>query len=99
MGVTTTIRTCILLTGEIIAKSDRCPTCKGAKTTKETKVSEVTIDKGMVDGQKIPLRGEADQQVSVYLPLFVICVLCTYYLFYLSLLLFMLLIYLYLFCI
>ena len=82
MGVTTTIRTCILLTGEIIAKSDRCPTCKGAKTTKETKVSEVTIDKGMVDGQKIPLRGEADQQVSVYLPLFVICVLCTYLLFY-----------------
>ncbi|XP_067937957.1 dnaJ homolog subfamily A member 2-like [Watersipora subatra] len=48
--------------GEVIPEGDKCPSCKGAKTTKQAKVMEVHINKGMVDGQKIPLHGEADQQ-------------------------------------
>ncbi|XP_046542388.1 dnaJ homolog subfamily A member 2-like [Haliotis rubra] len=48
--------------GETISDKDRCKSCKGKKVTNETKILEVHVDKGMKDGQKIPFRGEGDQQ-------------------------------------
>lgn len=48
--------------GEIIDKKDRCPKCDGKKVTRERKVLEVHIDKGMEDGQKVVLYGEGDQE-------------------------------------
>lgn len=51
--------------GEMINEKDRCKTCKGKKITKETKILEVHVDKGMKDGQKIYFRGEGDQQVMI----------------------------------
>ena len=53
--------------GEIINEKDRCKTCVGRKTVKEKKQFEVHIDKGMQDGQKIPFRGESNQEVLFYL--------------------------------
>lgn len=46
--------------GEIIADKDKCPTCNGMKVTKERKVLEVYVDKGMQNGQKITFTGEAN---------------------------------------
>lgn len=43
---------------------DKCKGCSGRKTVKESKVKEIHVDKGMVDGQRIPLRGEGDQIVG-----------------------------------
>lgn len=40
---------------------DRCRTCAGKKVSRERKVVEVHVDKGMVDRQKIVLNGEGDQ--------------------------------------
>lgn len=40
---------------------DRCKHCQGKRTTRERKVLEVNIEKGMVDGQKIVFSGEGDQ--------------------------------------
>ncbi|XP_064610449.1 dnaJ homolog subfamily A member 2-like [Liolophura sinensis] len=48
--------------GEVINEKDRCKECRGKKVTQQTKILEVHIDKGMKDGQKIPFRGEGDQQ-------------------------------------
>lgn len=46
--------------GEIITESLRCQTCSGEKVTKERKVLEVYVDKGMQNGQKITFNGEAN---------------------------------------
>jgi len=51
--------------GEMINEKDRCKECKGKKTTQTNKILEVHVDKGMRDGQKIPFRGEGDQQPGV----------------------------------
>ncbi|KAH9507785.1 DnaJ sub A member 2 [Bulinus truncatus] len=51
--------------GEVIREKDRCTECKGKKVCNETKILEVHVDKGMKDGQKIPFRGEGDQQPGV----------------------------------
>ncbi|RUS78151.1 hypothetical protein EGW08_014080 [Elysia chlorotica] len=51
--------------GEVLREKDRCPDCKGKKVCNETKILEVHVDKGMRDGQKIPFRGEGDQQPGV----------------------------------
>ncbi|KAG6534166.1 hypothetical protein ZIOFF_008051 [Zingiber officinale] len=48
-------------TGEMINEKDRCPDCKGEKVVSEKKVLEVVVEKGMQHGQKITLRGEADE--------------------------------------
>jgi len=48
--------------GERIAAKDRCKTCNGRKVTKTTKILEVHIDKGMVEGQKVVFHGEGDQE-------------------------------------
>lgn len=51
--------------GEIISERDRCSGCIGKKVKEESKVVEVHVDKGMMDGQKIVLRGEGDQAPGV----------------------------------
>merc|ERR1719361_2613608 len=51
--------------GERINERDRCKACKGQKVTKETKLLEVNVDKGMREGQKITFRGEGDQEPNV----------------------------------
>ncbi|CCI48832.1 unnamed protein product [Albugo candida] len=51
--------------GKTIRESDRCKTCKGKKVTKERKVLEVNIEKGMRHGQRITFSGEADQAPGV----------------------------------
>ncbi|XP_071493789.1 dnaJ homolog subfamily A member 1-like [Diadema antillarum] len=48
--------------GERINPKDRCKACQGRKITRERKILEVHIDKGMKDGQKITFRGEGDQE-------------------------------------
>lgn len=48
--------------GERINPKDRCKQCNGKKTTRERKILEVHIDKGMTDGQKIVFAGEGDQE-------------------------------------
>jgi DnaJ-class molecular chaperone len=52
-------------TGEIIAKADKCKTCKGEKTIKDKKTLTVNIQKGMMQGSKIVFRQESDQAVCV----------------------------------
>ncbi|ETV96692.1 hypothetical protein H310_10010 [Aphanomyces invadans] len=47
--------------GKSIRESDRCKVCRGNKVTKERKVLEVHIEKGMRNGQRITFSGEADQ--------------------------------------
>lgn len=47
-------------TGEIINEKYRCQTCGGDKVSKERKVLEVYVDKGMQSGQKITFTGEAN---------------------------------------
>ena len=51
------------IAGEMINEKDRCKDCKGKKTMQTNKILEVHVDKGMRDSQKIPFRGEGDQQV------------------------------------
>lgn len=51
--------------GECISERDRCKTCHGKKVTRERKILEVHVDKGMKDGQKITFRGEGDQEPDV----------------------------------
>ncbi|XP_068634075.1 chaperone protein dnaJ A6-like [Aristolochia californica] len=47
--------------GEFISERDRCMLCKGNKVTKEKKVLEVYVEKGMKHDQKIVFEGEADE--------------------------------------
>jgi len=47
--------------GKSIDPKKRCQTCRGEKVVKERKVLEIHVEKGMKDGDKITLRGEADQ--------------------------------------
>lgn len=51
--------------GEKVAAKDRCKKCDGNKVIKNSKVLEVHIEKGQVDGQKICFYGEADQEPGV----------------------------------
>lgn len=48
--------------GERINAKDRCKTCNGKKIVKESKILEVHVDKGMIEGQKITFHGEGDQE-------------------------------------
>lgn len=48
--------------GERINPKDRCKTCQGRKVSKERKLLEVHIDKGMEDGQKITFAAEGNQE-------------------------------------
>lgn len=51
--------------GEIIPDNARCKACKGKKTTQETKILEVHIDKGMRHGQRIVFEGEGDSGPNI----------------------------------
>ncbi|CAG5132747.1 unnamed protein product [Candidula unifasciata] len=51
--------------GEVIREKDSCSECRGRKVCKETKILDVHLDKGMRSGQRIPFRGEGDQQPGV----------------------------------
>jgi DnaJ family protein A protein 1 len=48
--------------GERIDPKLRCKKCNGRKVTRERKILEVQIDKGMEDGQRITFAGEGDQE-------------------------------------
>lgn len=48
--------------GEVLSEKDKCKQCNGKKTIKQKKNFEVHIDKGMHDSQKIPYRGESNQE-------------------------------------
>jgi len=47
--------------GETIKEEDKCKDCKGKKVTKEKKILNVYVDKGMKHGQKIVFSGESDE--------------------------------------
>jgi len=51
--------------GEVIDPKNRCKKCLGKKVGEETKILEVRVNKGMMDGEKITFRGEGDQQPGV----------------------------------
>jgi len=48
--------------GERINPKDRCKTCHGRKVVKHSKILEVHVDKGMIEGQKVMFHGEGDQE-------------------------------------
>merc|ERR1719209_1364366 len=48
--------------GERIDPKLRCKECNGRKVTRERKILEVSVDKGMADSQKITFSGEGDQE-------------------------------------
>ena len=48
--------------GSLIHAKDRCKKCKGAKLVEEKKPLDFWIERGMEDGDKIVLKGEADQE-------------------------------------
>lgn len=45
----------------VIPEGEKCETCKGAKTVKDSKLLSVEVEKGMQWGQKLAFYGEADQ--------------------------------------
>ncbi|CAI4219055.1 unnamed protein product [Parascedosporium putredinis] len=47
--------------GNFFKEKDRCKKCKGKRTTQETKVLEIYIPRGSMQGERIILEGEADQ--------------------------------------
>lgn len=49
--------------GKMFSDKDRCRACHGKKVSRENKVLEVHVDKGMKNGQKIVFHGEGDQSV------------------------------------
>ncbi|KAK3823518.1 MAG: hypothetical protein J3Q66DRAFT_332091 [Benniella sp.] len=51
--------------GQTMRDKDKCKKCKGNKVVNEKKVMEIFIEKGMRNGEKIPMKGEADQLPDV----------------------------------
>lgn len=47
--------------GNVVKEKDRCRKCKGKRTMQETKVLEIYIPRGSMQGERITLEGEADQ--------------------------------------
>merc|ERR1719382_425427 len=48
--------------GERVDPKLRCKKCNGRKVNRERKILEVSVDKGMADGQKITFTSEGDQE-------------------------------------
>merc|ERR1719187_2992984 len=48
--------------GERVDPKLRCKKCNGRKGNRERKILEVSVDKGMEDGQKVTFSGEGDQE-------------------------------------
>ncbi|KAF9929266.1 hypothetical protein FBU30_001748 [Linnemannia zychae] len=51
--------------GSTMRDKDKCKKCKGNKVVNEKKMMEIFIEKGMRNGEKIPMKGEADQQPGI----------------------------------
>lgn len=51
--------------GEKLREKDHCKKCKGKKVVSEKKRLEISIEKGMVNGQRIVLYGEGDQSPGI----------------------------------
>lgn len=51
--------------GEVCPPEARCKECSGEKTVEERKNLEVFVEKGMKNGEKITLRGEAEQSPGI----------------------------------
>lgn len=51
--------------GKMFNDKDRCRVCHGKKISRENKVLDVHIDKGMKHGQKITFHGEGDQTPDI----------------------------------
>jgi DnaJ family protein A protein 2 len=49
-------------TGEMFREKDRCRKCKGTCVVEEKKVLEIYIPRGSLEGDRIVLEGEADEQ-------------------------------------
>jgi len=51
--------------GQIMNHKYTCKSCTGNKTTKERKILEIHVEKGMEEGHKITFRGEGDQEPDI----------------------------------
>ncbi|KAK4531299.1 hypothetical protein CCYA_CCYA07G2156 [Cyanidiococcus yangmingshanensis] len=51
--------------GRAIPRKFQCQTCKGERVIEDRAIIEVNVEKGMSHGQKIVLRGEADEEPGV----------------------------------
>jgi len=51
--------------GQIMNHKYTCKSCNGNKTTKERKILEIHVEKGMEEGHKITFRGEGDQEPDI----------------------------------
>lgn len=51
--------------GERLREKDRCKKCHGAKVAKVKKRVEFMVEPGTLNGERIALKGEADEAVSV----------------------------------
>jgi len=51
--------------GQTMNHKYTCKSCNGNKTTKERKILEIHVEKGMEEGHKITFRGEGDQEPDV----------------------------------
>jgi DnaJ family protein A protein 1 len=51
--------------GQTMNHKYTCKACTGNKTTKERKILEIHVEKGMEEGHKITFRGEGDQEPDV----------------------------------
>jgi DnaJ family protein A protein 2 len=49
--------------GKSVRDKDKCRKCKGTCVVQEKKVLEIYIEKGLLEGEKIVLKGEADEEV------------------------------------
>jgi DnaJ homolog subfamily A member 2 len=47
--------------GKILKEKDKCKKCKGKRTVKETKMIEIYIPRGSMQGDRVVVEGEADQ--------------------------------------
>lgn len=47
--------------GTYIRNEDKCDSCLGAQTTKEKKIFEVVVERGMKNGDRVTFSGEGDQ--------------------------------------
>eukprot|EP01130_Rhizamoeba_saxonica_P010177 TRINITY_DN4170_c0_g1_i1.p1 TRINITY_DN4170_c0_g1~~TRINITY_DN4170_c0_g1_i1.p1 ORF type:complete len:405 (+),score=112.07 TRINITY_DN4170_c0_g1_i1:294-1508(+) len=48
--------------GETLPNKFKCSGCNGKKVVKQTKIIEIEVDKGVDEGKKIIVRGEADEK-------------------------------------
>jgi len=52
-------------TGERFSAADKCKQCQGKKISKERKLVQIHVERGMQDGEKLVLHGEGDQEPGI----------------------------------